>query len=42
MVLSETEFARRYRQREQLSREIVEGGWVIFGKSLSEILRNAR
>ena len=39
MVLSETEFARRYRQRERLAREIVERGWAISGKPLSEILR---
>ena len=39
MVLSETEFARRYRQRERLARDIVERGWVISGKPLSEVLR---
>lgn len=39
MVLPAVEFARRYRRRERLAREIVETGWVIAGDSLSEVLR---
>lgn len=39
MVLPAVEFARRYRRRERLSREIVETGWVVAGDSVSEVLR---
>lgn len=39
IVLSAGEFARRYRRRERLSREIVETGWVVAGEPISEILR---
>ncbi|MBI2081081.1 MAG: nucleotidyltransferase domain-containing protein [candidate division NC10 bacterium] len=39
MVLPAVEFARRYRRRDGLAREIVEAGWVIAGESLSEVLR---
>lgn len=39
MVMPAVEFARRYRRRDRLVREIVETGWVIVGDSLSEVLR---
>lgn len=39
MVLPAVEFARRYRRRDRLAREIVETGWVIVGDSLSEVLQ---
>lgn len=39
MVLSAGEFARRYRRRDRLAREIVETGWVIAGEPVSEVLR---
>jgi len=39
MVLPAAEFARRYRRRDRLAREIVETGWVIAGDPLSEVLR---
>ncbi len=39
MVLPAADFARRYRRRERLTREIVETGWVVAGDSLSEVLR---
>lgn len=39
MVLPAAEFARRYRRRDRLVREIVETGWAIAGESLSEVLR---
>lgn len=39
MVLPAVEFARRYRRRDRLAREIVETGWVIAGDPLSEVLR---
>ncbi len=39
MVLPAVEFARRYRRRDRLAREIVETGWVIAGVPLSEVLR---
>jgi hypothetical protein len=39
MVLPAAEFARRYRRRQQLAREIVETGWVIAGDPVSEVLR---
>lgn len=38
MVLPADDFARRYRRRERLAREIVESGWVVAGDSLSEVL----
>jgi len=39
VVLPAGEFARRYRRRDRLVREIVETGWVIAGDPLSEVLR---
>jgi predicted nucleotidyltransferase len=39
MVLPAVEFARRYRRRDRLAREVVEAGWVIAGDPLSEVLR---
>ena len=39
MALPAAEFARRYRRRQRLAREIVETGWVIAGDSMSEVLR---
>lgn len=39
LVLPAAEFARRYRRRDRLAREIVETGWVITGEPLSEVLR---
>jgi predicted nucleotidyltransferase len=39
MVLPAAEFARRYRRRDRLAREVVEAGWVIAGEPLSEVLR---
>lgn len=39
LVLPVADFARRYRRRERLAREIVETGWAIAGESLSEVLR---
>jgi predicted nucleotidyltransferase len=39
LLLPAAEFARRYRRRDPLAREIVETGWVITGEPLSEILR---
>jgi predicted nucleotidyltransferase len=39
MVLPAAEFARRYQERDQLAREIVETGWVVAGDPLGEVLR---
>lgn len=39
LVWPAAEFARRYRSRDRLIREIVETGWVIDGAPLSEVLR---
>jgi predicted nucleotidyltransferase len=39
MVLPAATFARRYRQREPLVRDIVETGWAVAGQSLSQVLR---
>lgn len=39
MVLPAVEFARRYRRRDRLAREIVETGWVIAGEPFSEVLK---
>jgi len=39
MVLPAAELARRYRRRHELTREIVETGWVIAGDSMSEVFR---
>jgi predicted nucleotidyltransferase len=39
VVWSAADFARRYRRRDRLVREIVETGWVIAGESLSEVTR---
>jgi len=38
LVLPAAEFARRYRRRDRLAREIVETGWVIAGEALMEVL----
>ncbi len=38
-VWTAADFARRYRHRDRLVREIVETGWVIAGTPLSEVLR---
>jgi hypothetical protein len=38
-VLPAVEFARRYRRRDRLAREIVETGWVIAGEPFSEVLK---
>jgi hypothetical protein len=37
-VWTAADFARRYRHRDGLVREIVETGWVIAGAPLSEVL----
>lgn len=39
LVWPAAEFARRYRARDRLIREIVETGWVIEGAPLSEVLQ---
>lgn len=39
LVLPAVEFARRYRRRDRLAREIVETGWVIAGEPVSGVLR---
>lgn len=38
VVWSAADFARRYRRRNRLVREIAETGWVIAGESLSKVL----
>lgn len=38
VVWSAADFARRYRRRDRLVREIAETGWVIAGESLSRVL----
>jgi len=42
VVLPAAEFARRYRGKERLAREVVEAGWVVAGEPLSKVLRNGR